>query len=63
MAETEVKNKAVKKPSTVKARVLIDCALGACNSIIEIDQAKAKAAENDGLIDTNPAAVAAVSEK
>lgn len=63
MAETEVKNKIVKKPSTIKARVLIDCALGACNSIIDIDQAKAKAVENEGLIDTNPAAVAAAGEK
>lgn len=47
--------KAVKK---VKARVLANCAYGEANDLAEIDADEAKAAEADGLIDTNKAAVA-----
>lgn len=46
--------KAVKK---VKARVLAQCAYGAANDLIELDADEAKAAEAEGLIDTNKAAV------
>lgn len=40
----------------VKARVLSDCEHGACNDVIEIDAALAKALA--GVVDTDPAAVA-----
>lgn len=40
----------------VKARVLVDCEHGACNDVIEIDAALAKSL--DGVVDTDPAAVA-----
>jgi hypothetical protein len=46
--------KAVKK---VKARVLALCAHGVANDLVELDSDEAKAAEAEGLIDTNKAAV------
>jgi hypothetical protein len=47
--------KAAKK---LKARVLTKCAWGEANDLVEVDADEAKAAEADGLIDTNKAAVA-----
>lgn len=41
----------------VKARVLSQCAHGAPNDVVELDADEAKAAEAEGLIDTNKAAV------
>jgi len=40
----------------VKARVLVGCALGECNDIVEIDAADVKSLA--GQVDTDPAAVA-----
>lgn len=39
----------------VKARVLVDCDLGKCNDVVELDAAEAKA--QAGVVDTDPAAV------
>lgn len=48
---------ATKKPEgKVKARVLLDCALGKPNDVVEID-AKQQV-EFEGAVDTDPAAVA-----
>ncbi|CAN7738755.1 hypothetical protein [Duganella sp. LjRoot269] len=40
---------------TVRARVLVSCAYGNCNDVIDIDQALAETLA--GQLDTNPAAV------
>ena len=47
----------VKTGKKVKARVLSQCAHGASNDLVELDADEAKAAEAEGLIDTNKAAV------
>ncbi len=47
---------AAKPEATVKARVLVDCALGNANDVVDIAATQAKAAA--GLVDTDPAAVA-----
>jgi len=50
-----------KKPAAVKirkVRVLIDCALGRCNDVVELDAAALKDAEAAGLADPDKAAVA-----
>lgn len=48
-----------KKPSkTVKARVLVGCAYGNPNDLAEVDSDEVKAAEANGWIDTDKAAVA-----
>jgi len=39
----------------VKARVLIDCDLGKCNDVVEVDQTDVKGLE--GVVDAAPAAV------
>jgi hypothetical protein len=39
-----------------KARVLVDCELGKCNDVVEIDAKQAKALA--GVVDTDPEAVA-----
>lgn len=49
---------AVKKARTVKARVLMGCAYGEPNDVVELDEPTAKQAEKDGLVDTEKAAVA-----
>lgn len=46
------------KTRTVKARVLAACAYGQPNDLAEIPADQAKAAEKEGLIDTDKAAVA-----
>jgi hypothetical protein len=42
----------------IKARVLTTCHLGNANDVVTLDAATAQAAQDDGLIDTNPDAVA-----
>lgn len=42
----------------VRARVLVDCALGRINDVIEVPSDAVKAHESAGLIDTEKAAVA-----
>lgn len=42
----------------LKVRVLLDCAHGKCNDVVELTAAQAKRAEEDGLVDSNPKAVA-----
>ena len=49
---------AAAKTKTVKARVLTACAYGQPNDVAEIPADQVKAAEKDGLIDTDKAAVA-----
>lgn len=46
------------KVKTVKARVLTACAYGQPNDVADVPADQVKAAEADGLIDTNKAAVA-----
>lgn len=46
------------KVKTIKARVLTACAYGQPNDVAEIPADQVKAAEKDGLIDTDKAAVA-----
>lgn len=48
---------AKKTAKTIKARVLTACAHGEANDLVELDEDAAKAAEKDGLVDTNKAAV------
>jgi len=45
----------VAEAKKVKARVLIDCDLGKCNDVVEVDQADVKGLE--GVVDAAPAAV------
>ena len=49
----------VKKGKTVKVRVLLDCAYGKCNKVVELATDVAKQAEKDGMVDTNADAIAA----
>lgn len=49
----------VKNGKTVKARVLLDCAYGKCNTVVELATDVAKQAEKDGMVDTNANAIAA----
>ena len=42
----------------VKGRVLVDCVFGAPNAVVLLSAAEAQAAQDDHLIDTDPAAVA-----
>jgi hypothetical protein len=39
----------------VKARVLLDCELGKCNDVVEVDEKQAKSLA--GVVDTSPEAV------
>ena len=49
---------AAAKTKAVKARVLTACAYGQPNDVAEVPADQVKAAEKDGLIDTDKAAVA-----
>lgn len=51
-----------KAAKTVKARVLTVCEHGEANDLVELDETAAKAAEKDGLVDTNKAAVQYAAE-
>lgn len=42
--------------ATVKARVLVDCDLGKCNDVVEIDETQVPSLA--GVVDTHPDAVA-----
>lgn len=55
LAEPENTRKASKK---LQVRVLVDCSLGRCNDVAEIDAGALKAAEDAGLVDSDKAAVA-----
>lgn len=46
----------------VRARVLVDCEAGLCNTLVEAEQAQIDAWAKSQLVDTSPEAVAAVSE-
>jgi len=46
------------KDKAVKARVLVACAHGQVDDVAELPSAVAKAAEREGLVDTDKAAVA-----
>lgn len=48
----------VAKEKAVKVRVLVSCAHGQADDLAELPAAVAKAAERDGLVDTDKAAVA-----
>lgn len=50
--------KAPKTTKRVKARLLVDSALGNANDVVEIDPAEIKALERDGLADSGKEAVA-----
>lgn len=50
--------KAPKAEAPTKVRVLVDCALGNVNDVVELAAGQAKAAAAQGLVDTDPAAVA-----
>ncbi|WP_156116739.1 hypothetical protein [Massilia sp. 9096] len=58
MADTQDTTQATAKPETkkVKARVLVDCDLGKCNDVVEIDPKQVKAMA--GTVDTDAEAVA-----
>lgn len=47
-----------KTPKAVQARVLVECAHGQPNDLVELAPAAAKQAEKEGLVDTDKAAVA-----
>ena len=47
---------------TVPVRVLVDCAHGRCNQVVELPAEVARAAVADGLVDMDEAAVAAAGE-
>lgn len=47
--------------SAVSVRVLVACSLGRANDVVELDQAAVIAAQQAGLIDPNPDAVAAAA--
>jgi hypothetical protein len=49
---------ATPKTKTVKARVLADCCWGKPNDVADIPADQAKAAEKEGIVDTDKAAVA-----
>jgi hypothetical protein len=42
----------------VKVRVLVDCQHGRVNDVVPLDEKVAGQAQKDGLVDTEPAAVA-----
>lgn len=42
----------------IKARVLTTCRYGNANDVVTLDVAEAQAAQDEGLVDTNPDAVA-----
>lgn len=50
--------KASKATKRVKARLLVDSALGNANDVVEIDQVEIKALERDGIADSGKEAVA-----
>ena len=50
--------KASKSTKRVKARLLVDSALGNANDVVDVDQAEIKALERDGLADSGKEAVA-----
>ncbi len=55
-----------KSAARIKARVLVDVPMAdgvflPCNSIAELDAAVAIVMQSDGLVDTNPEAVAAAA--
>lgn len=52
-----------KQGKTVKARVLLDCAYGKCNTVVELPDYVAKKAEKDGQVDTSVDAIAAAQAK
>jgi len=57
MAKKETPTDAVDaSKGAVKARVLVDCDLGRCDDVVEIDAALV--ASLGGVVDTDPAAVA-----
>ena len=49
---------AAEAAATVKARVLVACAFGAPNEVVELPVAEAQAGQNAGQLDTSEAAVA-----
>lgn len=54
----------VKTGKKTKVRVLQDCSLGKCNEVIEIFEQDVSNAEKEGLVDSNPKAVAyAIKER
>ncbi len=54
----------VQEGKKIKVRVLLDCEYGQCNDVVELTAAQAKRAEEDGLVDSNPKAVAhAIKER
>ncbi|MFW8744765.1 hypothetical protein [Mesorhizobium japonicum] len=54
----------VQEGKKIKVRVLLDCEHGQCNDVSELTAAQAKRAEEDGLVDSNPKAVAhAIKER
>lgn len=56
--ETPVVPAETQPVKTVKARVLTVCCWGQPNDVAEIPADQAKAAEKEGIVDTNKAAVA-----
>lgn len=50
--------KSSKTTKRIKARLLVDSALGNANDVVEIDQAEVKALERDGMADSGKEAVA-----
>lgn len=62
LAEPTLASAPPAKPATkekdVKARVLVACTHGQPDDLVELPAAQAKAAERDGLVDTDKAAVA-----
>ena len=54
--------KARGKGATVKARVLASCSLGKPDDVVELSASEAKLLQQDGLVDTDKAAVAFAAE-
>lgn len=46
-------------PESVEAFVLRDCAFGKCSTVVTLPAATAKQAADLGMVDLNPAAIAA----
>lgn len=54
----------VKTGKKTKVRVLQDCLFGKCNEVVELFERDVRNAEEDGLVDSNPKAVAyAIKER
>jgi hypothetical protein len=53
---TVVDQPAIEKARKVKARVLVDCDLGKCNEVIEVEEKALKS--HAGTVDPSPEAVA-----